>query len=39
MEEALAAQGLKASISPHSSFHLKPMVRAIAAAYAGQVAA
>lgn len=39
MEEALAARGLKASISPQSSFHLKPMVRAIAAAYAGQVAA
>ena len=39
MEEALAAHGLKASISPEGSFHLKPMVRAIAAAYAGQVAA
>jgi uroporphyrinogen-III synthase len=39
MEEALAARGLKASISPESSFHLKPMVRAIAAAYGGQEAA
>jgi uroporphyrinogen-III synthase len=39
MEDALAAQGLTASISPQSSFHLKPMVREIAAAYARQVAA
>jgi uroporphyrinogen-III synthase len=39
MEEALAAQGLKATISPQSSFHLKPMVRAICQAYRKQVAA
>jgi uroporphyrinogen-III synthase len=39
MEEALAAHGLAASISPRGSFHLKPMVRAIAAAHARQVAA
>jgi len=29
MEEALAAQGLTASICPRTSFHMKPMVRAI----------
>ena len=39
MEEALAARGLAAGISPQGSFHLKPMVRAIAAAYGGRVAA
>jgi uroporphyrinogen-III synthase len=39
MEEALAAHGLKAAIAPQSSFHLKPMVRAICDAYARRVAA
>jgi uroporphyrinogen-III synthase len=33
MEEALAAQGLKAAITPKSSFHMKPMVRAICEAW------
>lgn len=39
MEEALAAHGLKAAISPRDSFHLKPMVRTIAQAYRTRVAA
>jgi uroporphyrinogen-III synthase len=39
MEEALAGYGLKAGICPESSFHLKPMVRAICDAWRKQVAA
>jgi uroporphyrinogen-III synthase len=33
METALAAEGLAAAISPQSSFHMKPMVRAICEAW------
>ncbi len=33
MEDALAAQGLRAAISPKTSFHMKPMVRAICEAW------
>ena len=39
MEEALAKHGLKATISPQSSFHLKPMVKAICEAWPQQVPA